>query len=30
MPMKVLKFKTPSEVFHTYSNIYFPVSVFTL
>jgi transposase, IS30 family len=30
MPMKVLKFNTPSEVFHTYSNVYFPVSVFTL
>jgi hypothetical protein len=30
MPMKVLKFKTPNEIFQSYTNKYFQVSVFTL
>jgi transposase, IS30 family len=30
MPMKVLKFKTPNEIFHLHTHKTFPVSVFTL
>lgn len=30
MPMKVLKFKTPNEIFQSYTNKYFQVSVFAL
>lgn len=30
MPMKVLKFKTPNEIFQLHTNKYFQVSVFTL